>query len=118
MTSAGTDISLAGLVELTRISEEARESFQTMAKAVEDARGRCGEAGTRVADHVLAGVEVPAALIAEYKTARDLFISASQTVHEKYRRYSEISDQLLKALKKPSAAATAEGHETKNQTAK
>lgn len=116
MINAENDASLAGLAELIRISEEAREGCQAMAKVVEDARERCGEAGTRVADHVLAGVEVPNSLIREYKTARDIFNSTTKAVHEKYRRYSEISDQLLKELKKPSAAATAEGNETSNPT--
>ncbi|UTM47080.1 hypothetical protein [Glutamicibacter mysorens] len=103
------------LAELVKISEQARGEYQAALNAYDAANALSNSGAALIADQIVAGKTPDPDWVSRYEKYRNSTDFARSIMIQKYDEYSLISDQLLEAMQKPSAGATAEGGETNNQ---
>lgn len=106
------------LAELARVSEQARQEYEGALKAYDASVAFHSGGAVLIADEVLAGKTPDPGWVERYGKSRNSVDLARIIMHQKYTRYSQISDQLLQEMQKPPAVAPAEGGETNFQNGK
>lgn len=104
----------AALAELAKVSEQARQEYEGVLRDYDAAVVFHTGGAVLIADEVLAGKAPDPNWVERYGKSRNSVDLARSIMHQKYTRYSEISDQLLQEMQKPPAVAPAEGGETNN----